>query len=366
MRTIGVSIGAAFLLASLLTLSGCGGGTGSAGDGTLHLYVTDAPADYAGVWTTVYRVEVAQATGPYRTVFDSSDGTELNLPDLADAADYLGSATLPAGVYTRARVTLRNTMRIMQATGSVQDVPLHAGAGTGFTMGPGEQCQAEFPIQITVPTGGAAEFAVDFDLPSFQMMGNALHAQIRAADHTQLQARMRRARLVGVVTNLNPGVEFDLRLRTGNSIHIALTSSTVVVSAATGEAKTLAEGQVVCVFGPWDATTQTVTATVIVVLDTPAIGPQPAHVRGKVLLVDADTRSFTVEAINAYMGFRPQSRGVKVHTDASTRFGFVPPAPATFDDVTPGAVVDVLGSWDASSAAIKARRVLILQNPRAF
>ncbi len=342
-------------------LAGCGGGGGGS-NGDLDLYVTDAFGDgYPQVWATIYRIEIAPAAGTWQTVYDASDGLELNLPDLATNAEFLGTASVSPGAYTRARVTLRNAMRLGGTDGAVADVPLHLGAGNGFAAASGGRCTAEFPVNVTIAENGTADLAVDFDLSSFQMMGNGLQARVREGDRTQLGARLRRGRLVGTVTNLSPGTGFDLRLPNGRIARVALTDATTVVSASSGAEVNLAEGQRVFVFGPWDAATRVVTATVIVVLDVSPPRPDlmPAHIRGKVLSVDASEKSFVVEPQIALMGMRPGAFRVKVLTTDSTVFGSIPRASATFDDVRVDALVDVLGTWDATASTLTARRVLI-------
>jgi hypothetical protein len=82
-------------------------------------------------------------------------------------------------------------------------------------------------------------------------------------------------------------------------------------------------------------------------------------VRGRVVTVDADRKSFTVEPVNAYMSFRPMAFTVTVNTTDATVYGFIPRAPATFGDVKVDAKVDVIGAKDPTSEAITARRVLI-------
>jgi len=346
--------------ATVLATVGCGGGS-SSGSGSLNLYFTDAFGDqYTQVWTTIHRVEIARADSNFQTVFEDAEGMEMNLTDLADTAELVGTASIPAGLYTRARVTLRNTMRLMERTGTTSDVPLQIRPNNGFSPAPAGQCIAEFPINLTVAQGASADMAVDFDVASFQMSAGSLQARIRQLDQNQLQTRPRRGRLVGTVTNLVPDTAFDLLLRNNRSVPVLLSADTTVVSAATGADVELANGQKVLVFGTLDPGILAVKAMLIIVLDGPPAEPRPAHIRGKVVDVDTASKSFVVEPINTFMNFRPEAFHLKVLTDAQTAFAFVPRKPATFDDLQVGGLVDVLGRWDSTVPAIAARRVLIL------
>lgn len=372
MRRMWLRVAAAMVaLAFLSILWGCGGsgtgsssggGPGSGSNGTLGLFVTDQATDgFAGVWATLYRVEVAQANGPFRTVYEADEGVELNIPELSDTVELLGTASLPAGSYVRARVTLRNTMRVIEGNGSGSDVPLRVGQGTGFAAGPQETCVAEMPVSVTVPGNGHADVILDFDLARFQMVGNALQAHIRQANRNEIAVKKWRARLVGIVENLRSGAGFDLRLRSGRTVAVALDEDTSVISASTGERKELENGQRVAVFGPWDAASEVVRATLILVLDGPQVGPVLRHVRGTVTTVDPAGGSFTVEPRLVLVGGRPMARVVTVRVTDATVFVLVPGGPATFDDVQVGSLVDVVGDWESTTSTMTAARVLIIR-----
>lgn len=355
MGFVGILLGAT----ALAWLTGCGGGSGTGDSGTLRLYVMDSFSDdYPQVWATLRRIEVSAGGSSWRTVYDDADGVELNLPELADTAEMLGEAAVPPGSYVRARLTLRNTMRLMHRNGSAADVPLRL-SGNGFGPGPNDTCMVEFPIACSVAGNGQTDLLIDFDLPHFGLDGGQLQARIQQGDANRFRAMHKRGRVAGQVANLEPGVAFDLIHASRRSVHVALTDATTIVQASDGQAGTLANGQFVFVTGTWDPTAGVLTATVVVIMDIPVGTPRPAHVRGTVLEVDGAAKTFVVEPLNAFMNFRPMAQRVKVTTTDSTLYGFVPRGPATFDDVTVGAKVDVMGAYDGSSDSIVARRVLV-------
>lgn len=361
MRTVLRCLAAAALAVVALSLvAGCGGG--GAANGSMGLYVMDAFSDeHPQVWATLHRVEVASEGGGWRTVFDDTEGIALNLPELADEASFLGSANLPAARYTRARLTLRNSLTLTDRAGNCADVPLLLGGGNGFASAGSGTCTAEFPIDCPVGAGAESSLAVDFDLPQFEMVGAQIRARIQQGDANRFRAMRKHGRLLGRVTNLEAGVGFDLAQPNGRTVRVALSDATVVASASNGADAVLADGQAVFVTGAWDPDARVLNAAVVLIMDIPIGLPRAAHVRGAVLEVDPDEKTFVVEPANAFMGFRPAAQKVKVATTAQTAFGFVPRAPATFDDVTVGAKVDVVGSLDAQTETITARRVLIGQ-----
>lgn len=356
-----VGLCAALAAVGLIATAGCGGGTGASGSGTLNLYAMDGFDDeYSQVWATLQRIEVGSDGGSFTTVYEAAEGAELNLPELATTAEFLGAATLPARNYTRARLTLRNTVRLVRRDGSESEPPLRLETSLGFRAGTGDSCTVEFPVNCTVRDGGQTDLPIDFDLPNFQMMGNALQARVQQGDANRFRAMNKHGRLLGTVTNLDTA-SFDLALRNGRIVPVELTAATTIVSAGSGADAALANGQTVFVFGVWDAVAQKLSATVVIIMDIPTTAPAAAHARGTVLSIDDAEKSFVMEYFSASMGLRPTSAQIKVKTGDSTVFGFVPRGPASFADVAVGSRVDVVGVYDAAEPSISARRVLIVR-----
>src|SRR5512146_1347257 len=120
------------LAASAAALSACGDGTGRAlapaGTGQAAVYLTDAPFPFAGITRVdvhVVRIELSPqvdtsaAPAPWVTV--ATPDRAFNLLDLQNgAAELLGAAEIPAGIYAAVRVTIDPTRSSMtDASGTV-------------------------------------------------------------------------------------------------------------------------------------------------------------------------------------------------------------------------------------------------------
>lgn len=99
--------------ASIITLSGCGGGGNGASTGTLSVAITDAPGEFAELHLSILEVRVVpngeanEPTGPGLPLIASFDPPrEVDILDLAYAQELLGAATVPAGEYSQVRLVL--------------------------------------------------------------------------------------------------------------------------------------------------------------------------------------------------------------------------------------------------------------------
>ena len=174
--------GAALAVATLV--AACGGGD-SVATGTLRLSLTDAPAcGYDNVFVTVERVRVHQSG----TAGDGDAGwSEVVLPtpqriDLLTLTNGallpLGQTELPAGTYTQIRLVLAaNTAanplaNAIRLTGS--------SAETALTTPSAQQSGLKANVNLTVPAGQVADFAIDFDAcKSFVRAGNSGNYHIK-------------------------------------------------------------------------------------------------------------------------------------------------------------------------------------------
>ncbi len=102
------------LASGLLTSCGGGGSTQAAGNGTLQVSLTDAPAcGYDAVYVTVSKVRVHQSASADGSDSGWTDITlnparKINLLDLTNGVlDELGQVSLPAGRYTQVRLVLQ-------------------------------------------------------------------------------------------------------------------------------------------------------------------------------------------------------------------------------------------------------------------
>ncbi|HSW22197.1 MAG TPA: DUF4382 domain-containing protein, partial [Burkholderiaceae bacterium] len=157
-----------FAFATALTACGGGGGTPT---GTMRLSLTDSPAcGYDNVFVTVEKVRVHQSGGA-----DDNDGgwAEVVLPtpqrvDLLTLTNGtllpLGQAELAAGTYTQMRLVVGNKPPPGSPQGTLANsIKPTGGSETELTTPSGQQSGLKMNVNITVPAGQVADFAIDFD-----------------------------------------------------------------------------------------------------------------------------------------------------------------------------------------------------------
>jgi hypothetical protein len=156
-----------FSLAALLAACG-GGGTPT---GTMRLSLTDSPAcGYDNVFVTIEKVRVHQSDG----AGDNGPGwSEVVLPtpqrvDLLTLTNGtllpLGQTELPAGPYTQMRLVLGNKPPPGSPPGTLANsIKPTGGVETELTTPSGQQSGLKMNVNITVPAGQVADFAIDFD-----------------------------------------------------------------------------------------------------------------------------------------------------------------------------------------------------------
>jgi hypothetical protein len=169
------------LLAGSL-LAACGGGGSDSATGTLRLSLTDAPAcGYDNAWVTVEKVRVHQSNA----AGDSDGGwSDVVLPtplrvDLLTLTNGtllpLGQTELPAGKYTQMRLVLGNTPPPGSPAGMLANAIKPSGRDEAeLTTPSGQQSGLKMNVNIDVPAGKVADFAIDFDAcKSFVKAGNS-------------------------------------------------------------------------------------------------------------------------------------------------------------------------------------------------
>jgi len=169
-------------LAATALLAACGGGgsdnTGNIGTGTMRLSLTDAPAcGYDSVFVTVEKVRVHQSG----SAGDNDAGWSevvLSTPQRVDLLSLnngtllpLGQTELPAGSYTQMRLVLAaNT----PANPMANALTPTGGQPTALTTPSGQQSGLKLNVNLAVPDGQVADFAIDFDAcKSFVKAGNS-------------------------------------------------------------------------------------------------------------------------------------------------------------------------------------------------
>jgi hypothetical protein len=177
------------LLAATTLVAACGGGStdgptvGIADSvGTLRLSLTDAPScGYDSVFVTVEKVRVHQSSSAGDNDAGWSD-IALAVPQRVDLLTLnngtllpLGQTELPAGRYTQMRLVLGSAPPPGSPVGTLANsIKPTGGAATALTTPSGQESGLKMNVDITVPAGQVADFAIDFDAcKSFVKAGNS-------------------------------------------------------------------------------------------------------------------------------------------------------------------------------------------------
>lgn len=160
------------MVAATTLLAACGGGGsstsgGAAGQGTLRVALTDAPAcGFDEVNVTVQKVRVHQSS----TAADSDGGwsevvltpaRRVNLLDLTNGVlAELGQTELPAGTYTQLRLQLASNGGTAPYANSV--VPT-GGSETPLDTPSAQQSGLKMNLNLTVAANELADLVLDFD-----------------------------------------------------------------------------------------------------------------------------------------------------------------------------------------------------------
>lgn len=131
---------------------GTGGGT--AGFGTLAVYVQDAPAsvNWTHVWVTFSRIQAheANATGETGWFNVTQQTGTVDLVALKTVSQLLGTAKLAAGMYTQLRIVVSSVTGVMEN-----------GTKVDFIVPSGE-LKTDGPFNVTV--GQTTSLTLDIDL----------------------------------------------------------------------------------------------------------------------------------------------------------------------------------------------------------
>ena len=152
----------------LAGLAACGGGGGSADNGSLRLALTDAPTcGYDAVNVTIQKVRVHQSSN----AADADSGwseivlnpaRRVNLVTLTNGVlDELGQTPLPTGKYTQLRLVLADNDSAHPLTNSVLPT---GGTETPLKTPSGQQSGVKTSINIDIAANKMADFVLDFDV----------------------------------------------------------------------------------------------------------------------------------------------------------------------------------------------------------
>ncbi len=349
----------------LLTLSGCGGGGGTTSSTTstgggqtasalpaaLNVYVTDGFSDqYKQVLVTLYKIELTTDGTNYTTVFTSSAGQTINLSSLAATTALLASVNVPAGTYTQARITFGDHFTLVGQDGTSTSVAVDPSIGTA--------ANGMVALTVATPTkcvsGQSSALFLDFKLAEFTLVGNLLRPQVGPGDPGPNGMKPCNGSLMGTIANLVAGTSFDLQGPDGHTVHVVLSATTTTLSGQTGAAITLANGQKVSVEGAFTASTQTVAATSVTLNDYTTTQREQAE--GTVASVSAAANTFVLTVQRAG-GIQPTGGTITVQVGAATVYMKGRNQSAGFADVTAGAMVNVQGTFDATTQTLTARSV---------
>ena len=168
----------ALIASAALVACGGGGGDSNSATGTLRLSLTDAPAcGYDNVWVTVERVRVHQSgsagdgdAGWSEVVLATP--TRVDLLTLTNGTLMpLGQTALPAGSYNQMRLVLAANTAANPLANAIKPT---GGTETALTTPSAQQSGLKMNVNIDVPAGQVADFAIDFNAcKSFVKAGNS-------------------------------------------------------------------------------------------------------------------------------------------------------------------------------------------------
>lgn len=146
------------LLGTALILTGCLGGGGTDGYGTLELSITDAPTnDIEQAWVSVSKVTAHNTEQGWFTIKEFPEGEELEIDLLTLRFDeqLLGKELLPAGKYTEIRLKIDEAWVI---------------SGDGqkdFKIPSGEESGIKIKHNFTINSGQVKVLVMDVNLLEF-------------------------------------------------------------------------------------------------------------------------------------------------------------------------------------------------------
>ena len=170
--------GTALTVSALLIACGGGGGTDTSSTGTMRLSLTDAPAcGYDSAFVTVEKILVHRSS----SAADGDAGWSevvLGTPQRVDLLTLtngsllpLGQTELPAGRYTQMRIVLAANTPANPLANAITPT---GGQPTALTTPSGQQSGLKMNVDLDVPAGQVADFAIDFDAcKSFVKAGNS-------------------------------------------------------------------------------------------------------------------------------------------------------------------------------------------------
>lgn len=257
------------IMATLLSVLGCGGGSSSSGTASLDLFITDdLTPDYTGVWVKLYKGSLGKADGSSTTVFESAEGLPVNLRQLNDGTArflLLAPGRVPEGTYDKVEVILDKTVTLV-ATGSGATTTANF-PNTYDTTDGKSRISLTLDPNLTVP--GPNRLVIDFDLKNWTVTGGVVTPVVKRHDGSGLDdpSRHEKFEFKGVIGDLSgslPPQTFTLRLRTGGSITVETTVETdIFIEGGATAGGNLANGLKAEVYGTFDPASRRLVARVV-------------------------------------------------------------------------------------------------------
>lgn len=163
---------AAWVLALTFLLAGCGGGGGGDGDlavtsaldsGTVIIGLTDADGDFLTYTVDVLSLTLTKADGAVIETLPNS--TRIDFAQYTEMTEFVTAATIPAGVYTHAAMTLDYGSADIQVERNGQAVPVviqDTGGGNISTLDLTVRLSDRH--RLVIAPGIPAHLTLDFDL----------------------------------------------------------------------------------------------------------------------------------------------------------------------------------------------------------
>lgn len=313
----------------LLMLFGCGGSGGGSGSGvpggTVSAFATDdMNAGFSHVWVKIKKIDLNSATGS-ATIFDES-ATGGRLVDLRTLRDTTGSrfvllsnASVPAGSYTGATVTMDKNLSIV-ATGSATATDA---VFDGATL---EEKVLTVTFRSPINPATKPKVVIDFDLKNWNLVAGVVTASGDAFvkhgsdDGIHDSSRHEEDDYSGTVSALAgtaPVQTFTINKK-GRSINVTTDASTVIFNNNGTDNPALTNGLKVEVTGIFDTTANVLLARRVKV-ERESESEDEAKVKGTVTGSNEALGMITT-TIDHAEGFVPQATTALVGTTETTKF----------------------------------------------
>ncbi|MCB0824995.1 MAG: DUF4382 domain-containing protein [Armatimonadetes bacterium] len=350
-----------FLALFAIFMVGCGGGGGSATSGQpLNVFITDdLNAGYDHVWVSIKQIDLVSAGG--NTTVYQSTGQSVDLRSLNNGNSlfqYLNVASIPAGSYTSARVTMDKRLTLF-TTGSTTGNQVQF--DDSLVSGDNATVVVNFATPFDVVNGG--NLVLDFDLSQWVLNNGKVTPVVAQGSTSGLNDPNRHVGedFKGTIGNLSgtaPAQTFELRLGTGRNILVTTDATTVIFREDGNGSPVLSNNIVVEVRGSFTPSTGRLDAKSVKIED----GIQGEDkVKGLVTSTSVPANGITVDA-SFVRGFIPSEATVKVIFTANTTFfsyGGLPISEAEFRALlgSGNPKVEAEGTYNSTTNELTARKV---------